>query len=87
MRFVLRHGHSYTGTKWTIKHVAWLKKVELDPIYRETLNEYMASYEEQETKIERYDKRIEEIASEARYQEKVKKLVCFWVFVRIRRCP
>ena len=56
---------------------AWLKKVELDPIYRETLNEYMASYEEQETKIERYDKRIEEIASEARYQEKVKKLVCF----------
>ena len=68
--FVLRHGHSYTGTKWTIKHVAWLKKVEL-------LNEYMASYEEQETKIERYDKRIEEIASEARYQEKVKKLVCF----------
>ena len=54
-----------------------LKKVELDPIYRETLNEYMASYEEQETKIERYDKRIEEIASEARYQEKVKKLVCF----------
>ena len=75
--FVLRHGHSYTGTKWTIKHVAWLKKVELDPIYRETLNEYMASYEEQETKIERYDKRIEEIASEARYQEKVKKLVCF----------
>lgn len=75
--FVLRHGHSYTGTKWTGRHAAWLKKLELDPMYRETLDEYMASYEEQEAKIERYDKRIEEIASEARYQENAKKLGCF----------
>ena len=75
--FVLRHGHQYDGTKWTIKHVVWLKKVELDPMYRETLDEYMASYEEQEAKIERYDKRIEEIAAEARYQENAKKLGCF----------
>ena len=75
--FVLRHGHQYTGTKWTIKHVTWLNKLELDPMYRETLNEYMASYEEQEAKIERYDKRIEEIAAEARYQENAKKLGCF----------
>ena len=75
--FVLRHGHQYTGTKWTIKHVAWLHKLELAPMYRETLDEYMASYEEQEAKIERYDKRIEEIAAEARYQENAKKLSCF----------
>ena len=75
--FVLRHGHQYTGTKWTIRHITWLKKLELDPMYRETLNEYMASYEEQDAKIERYDKRIEEIASEARYQERAKKLGCF----------
>ena len=46
-------------------------------MYRETLNEYMASYEEQEAKIDRFDKRIEEIAAEACYQEKVKKLGCF----------
>ena len=46
-------------------------------MYRETLDEYMGSYEEQEAKIERYDKRIEEIASERRYQENVKKLGCF----------
>lgn len=56
--FVLRHRHPYTGTKWTIRHVAWLKKLELDLMYRETLDEYLASYAEQETKIERYDKRI-----------------------------
>ena len=75
--FVLRHGQQYSGTKWTIKHVTWLKKLELDPMYRETLDEYRASCEEQEAKIERYDKRIEEIASEARYQENAKKLGCF----------
>lgn len=75
--FILRHGHQYIGMKWTIKHVIWLKKLELDPIYRETLNEYMTSYEEQEAKIERYDQRIDEIAAEARYQENAKRLGCF----------
>ena len=75
--FVLRHGHQYTGTKWTIKHVTWLRKLELEPMYRETLDEYLASYEEQEAKIERYDKRIEEIAAEERYQKNAKDLGCF----------
>ena len=75
--FVLRHGHQYVGTKWTIKHVTWLHRLELEPMYRETLNEYMASYEQLEAKIERFDKRIEEIAGESRYQENVKKLGCF----------
>ena len=75
--FVLRHGHQYVGTKWTMKHVLWLNKLELDPMYRETLNEYMASYEQQEAKIERYDRRIEEIAAEARYHENTEKLGCF----------
>ena len=53
--FVLRHGYQYVGTKWTIRHITWLKKLQLDPIYRETLNEYMASYDEQEAKVERFD--------------------------------
>ena len=75
--FVLRHGYKYTGTKWTKRHITWLKQLELDPMYRETLNEYMASYGEQEAKIERFDKRIEEIAAGAHYQENVKKLGCF----------
>ena len=75
--YIRRHGHQYTGSKWTIRHVTWLKKLDLAPLYRETLDEYIASYEEQEAKIERYDKRIEEISTEARYQENAKKLGCF----------
>jgi len=72
----LRHGHQYVDTKWTIKHVTWLNKLERDPMYQDTLNEYMTSYEEQEAKNERYDKRIKEISAEARYQENAKKLEC-----------
>ena len=75
--FCIRHGHTYTGTKWTIKHIQWLKKLELSAMYRETLDEYMTTYEEHAAKIERYDKRIEEIASQKEYQEKVRKLSCF----------
>ena len=54
------------------------KKLEIaNAMYRETLDEYMASYEEQEAKIERFDKRIEEISEQEKYQEKVKRLGCF----------
>ena len=37
----------------------------------------MASYDEQEAKIERFNKRIEEIAAQSRYKENVGKLCCF----------
>ena len=75
--FCLRHGHHYAGTKWTIAHWKWLKTLKVSGMYRETLDEYMATYEEQTAKIERFDTRIEEIASLERYREKVKKLSCF----------
>ena len=74
--FCLRHGHHYAQTKWTIAHWKWLKKLELNAMYREVLNEYMTSYEEQVTKLERFDERIEELATQERYAEKVKKLSC-----------
>lgn len=75
--FCLRHGHHYAQTKWTVAHWKWLKKLELSALYREVLDEYMVSYEEQTAKIERFDQRIEELASQERYAEKVKRLGCF----------
>ena len=44
---------------------------------RETLNEYLITYEYHTNRIESFDQRIEELASETEYVEKVKKLVCF----------
>lgn len=75
--FCLRHGHHYAQSKWTIAHWKWLKKLELSALYREVLDEYMTSYEEQTAKIDRLDQRIEELASQGQYAEKVKKLGCF----------
>ncbi len=37
----------------------------------------MASYEEAESKIKRFDKRIEEISEQTKYHEKEKRLGCF----------
>ena len=74
--FCLRHGYIYDSHKWTIRHLDWLKKLDLSELYRETLNEYMTSYEEQTAKIERFDKRIEELAADSDYHESVRKLSC-----------
>ena len=75
--FCLRHGYHYEKTKWTIAHLKWIKGLDISGLYKETLNEYMASYDEQTAKVERFDRRIEELASQERYQEKVKRLGCF----------
>lgn len=75
--FCLRHGYGYGETKWTGKHISWLRKLELSPLYRETLDEYLASYDRQMEQIERFDQRISELADQKRYQPKVKKLSCF----------
>lgn len=74
---VLRHGFQYSGTKWTNAYWKWLRLLELSPLYREVLNEYMSSFEEYTAKIERFDKRIEELAAQQKYQLNVKKLECF----------
>ena len=58
-------------------HLKWLKSLELSEWDRETLGEYLITYEYQSNRIEMFDKRIEELASETEYVEKVKRLVCF----------
>ncbi|MGN8739915.1 IS110 family transposase [Bilifractor sp. HCP3S3_D3] len=74
--FCLRHGYFYPDTKWTIKHLNWLKKLDVQGLFRETLDEYLASYDEQTAKIERFDKRIEELAEDTDYKDNVRKLGC-----------
>lgn len=75
--FCLSQEFQYTGGKWTQAHRKWLKGIELGEMDREILNEYLITYEYLENRIETFDKRIEELASETEYVEKVKKLECF----------
>ena len=78
LAFVLRQGKRFEGGKtyWTIAHLKWLKTLELSDLQRETLNEYLLTYEYLTEKISRFDERIEELASVERYEEKVKHISC-----------
>jgi len=78
LALVLRHGRRFEEGRnyWTVKHLAWLKSLDLGGILQESLAEYLVTYEYLTDRIERLDKRIEELAGDERYQEKVKKLSC-----------
>ncbi len=76
MAFCLRYDFRFTSGKgyWTQKHLAWLRSLEMDVLMREILDEYLQTYQNMADKIERFDKRIEELAGGIAYAEKVKKL-------------
>jgi len=78
LALVLRQGFQFTGGKnyWTMKHITWLKALKMGGLLGETLDEYLITYDYLKDKIERLDKRIEELASDENYQEKVQKLIC-----------
>ena len=75
--FCLRKDYKFEGTKWTEKHKKWLKDLQMTPIERETLDEYLLALEQDEERIEKADRRIEELSMRTEYVEKVKKLTCF----------
>lgn len=78
LAFVLRQGYRFTdgSNYWTMKHVSWLKSLDLGGILQESLAEYLITYDYLTDKLKRLEQRIEEFAAGERYQEKVKKLSC-----------
>lgn len=72
----LRYGHKYEGNKWTAAHIQWLRSLDVSELVRETLNEYLATYEHLTGCLERFDARIGELAARKEYSENVKKLSC-----------
>ena len=79
LAFCLRNGFQFTAGKnyWTDKHMTWLRGLQMDEMLREILDEYLATYQASLDKLERFDKRIEELAAGTRYADKVKMLSCF----------
>lgn len=76
--FCLRHNYRYEGKSgWTSAHLNWLKTLKPEALYKEILDEYLLTYTTLNDKIERLDKRIEELASKDEYKDSVKKLRCF----------
>ena len=78
LSFCLRHNYRYEGNShWTVTHLNWLKSLKPEALYKEILDEYLLTYQSLSDKLERLDKRIEELAAQPEYQEAVKKLCCF----------
>lgn len=79
LALVLRCGKRYEGGKsyWTIAHIKWLRTLDLKELNKETLAEYLVTYDYLVEKLERLDKRIEELASGDKYKETVKHMECF----------
>ena len=73
----LRLGFKYAQSKWTGAHLKWLKDLPLSELQRETLDEYLLTYNRLADKISRLDARIGELAAKKEYVEKVSKLCCF----------
>lgn len=75
--FLLRHGFKYEGkSKWTMKHLAWVRKLDCTVLQREIINEYLATYDTLTNKIKALDVRIEDFAKTERYSGTVRKLTC-----------
>lgn len=79
LSFCLRHNYRFDGTKkhWTAAHINWLRSLKPDNIYKEILEEYLLTFDVLTDKLERLDRRIEELASDKEYKENVGKLSCF----------
>ena len=79
LSFCLRHNYRYVdgAEHWTDRHIKWLKSLKPDGLYEEILQEYLLTYENLSDKLERLDKRIEELATDTAYREKVHRLTCF----------
>ncbi|MDZ7794105.1 MAG: IS110 family transposase [Spirochaetia bacterium] len=78
LSLLLRHGLIYRdGDNWTGKHRLWIKKAiaELNSLQKETVKEYLGHLDYITENIKRIDQRIEALASEGRYREKVKRLM------------
>ena len=74
-----RHDKHYDGrSNWTQRHMEWLKHLDLgNKILNETLTEYLVTLAQLIDKVERFDKRIDELAAEKQYAENAKKLQCY----------
>ena len=76
--FCLSQGLIWPQSKWTVKHRAWLSKIEFPDAYsQQVLSEYLGHLQYLSSRIANLDKIIEEISCSKVYASSVKKLRAF----------
>lgn len=78
LSFCALHGLTFTGTKtrWTQKHISWLKALCLTPVNQITIDEYLESFFHLKDKIERIDAQMEIFAQLPEFAQSVQLLCC-----------
>jgi transposase len=85
LKFLSRHGHYYrpeAGSKkkklsnWTLKHWAWLRKLEFSGSDQIVWGQLIAILEEKIARLSSLDTYVEQLAQSDRYKEAVGKLCC-----------
>jgi len=80
MKFLLRHGHNYSGggNYWTQKHWRWIDQLQFSQRHeQEVYEEYRSQIRSLEERGERLKLKIQEVAESPRYQAAVNKLRAF----------
>jgi len=80
LKFILRHGHVYSGggTNWTIAHWAWMDKLQFKQEYgRVVYEEYRSQIRSLEERLVRLEDQIVQTAESGRYKAKVSRLRAF----------
>ena len=76
--FVLRLGFRFPGkSNWTLKHLKWLRDLDLNGYDKLTLEEYLHDYETAKNNLERLEQNVVELSQNEKYKEKADKLKCF----------
>ena len=77
--FCARHGKLYDGKSyWTKRHLDWLEALDFgNAILQEAFQEYLIQYYQASERVDMYNIRIEELAQQDTYRERVQKLSCF----------
>lgn len=77
--FCARHGKLYDGKSyWTKRHLDWLEALDFgNAILQEAFQEYLIQYYQASERVDMYNIRIEELAQQDTYRERVQKLRCF----------
>lgn len=79
LSFCTRYGKLFTDGKsyWTQKHIVWIKSLSFgSKLLQEAFDEILTSFLHSVDKVDRYDRRIEELAQVETYKANVKKLSC-----------
>ena len=76
LAFCMSHGYRCESKHWTTLHIQWLRSFECTEMHRETMNEYLLTFDYLTDKLDRLEQRIAELASGDKYAEDVHNLSC-----------